>query len=695
MTGSNLVGWIAIQTAATMFAWSASAAQTSLPPTEAFARLPDLDFVTLSPDGAKLAWVRDVGGDPVIVIYDLAQRKPLKQIRPEQRFKVRDLVWSGSETVLFTLSVTWDHDPGYGRRRHEIFRVLATETKEGPARPLLMEDAARRHVTSARIVFEQADRSDIVTMSSWDFSEIHRTQELGSRLAGGRKDSGWVYSLFEVNTYSGKSRRLESGTPFTNRWIVDARGQPVARSDWNPEMKDYSVHARQGRGWKKIFGADSDRELELVGLSIDGKTVVAIGTGDDDYLKAWTLPLDGQPMQKLHEDAARDVEWGITDRFTGAVVGLQLGGLEPVVHWLDPHMRAIQQAVDKAFPHRQVSVFDRTHDYRRVLVRVEGPTTAPEYLLVDLSRGTADLIGAAYPQLIDVPLGARKPVSYRARDGLTIPAYVTLPSDRAPRNLPAVVLPHGGPEARDEPGFDWWSHFLASRGYAVLQPQFRGSTGYGATLQVAGLRQWGRAMQDDLADGVEHLVKEGVIDPARVCIVGASYGGYAALAGAAFDTDRYVCAASINGVADLPAMFGYLKNRYGDESETLLAWREMVGRPSDADLASISPARNVAGIRIPILLLHGSDDVVVPFTQSSDFARALKEQGKPHKLVELPGEDHWMSRSEFRLRAMSELEQFLDQHLQPGPPPTKGPANVGIASMGGGSGDDPDRSTEP
>jgi dipeptidyl aminopeptidase/acylaminoacyl peptidase len=227
-----------------------------------------------------------------------------------------------------------------------------------------------------------------------------------------------------------------------------------------------------------------------------------------------------------------------------------------------------------------------------------------------------------------------------------------------------VVLPHGGPESRDARAFDWLAQFLASRGYAVLQPQFRGSTGYGEAHRKAGYRQWGRLMQDDVSDGVKALIEQGIADPKRICIVGASYGGYAALAGAAFTPELYACAVSINGVSNLPAMLSFEETYSGKDSDSVSYWKDHIGSRTSPEVISRSPSRAAANVRAPVLLLHGVNDSVVPITQSREMATALKSLAKPYTLIELPGEDHWLSRSDSRTRVLTEMEAFLATHLQ-------------------------------
>jgi dipeptidyl aminopeptidase/acylaminoacyl peptidase len=197
----------------------------------------------------------------------------------------------------------------------------------------------------------------------------------------------------------------------------------------------------------------------------------------------------------------------------------------------------------------------------------------------------------------------------------------------------------------------------------VLRPQFRGSTGFGDAFRRAGYRQWGARMQDDVTDGVKAMIADGIADAHRICIVGGSYGGYAALAGAALTPDLYRCAISVNGVADLPAMIGWVKAQNGAESDSLAYWISNIGSPFDRQVIARSPVNGADRIRIPVLLMHGVDDTVVPIGQSESMARALAAAGRPFEFIRLPGEDHWLSRSETRLRVLTEIEAFIKKSM--------------------------------
>ncbi|MEJ0042064.1 MAG: prolyl oligopeptidase family serine peptidase [Rhizomicrobium sp.] len=225
-------------------------------------------------------------------------------------------------------------------------------------------------------------------------------------------------------------------------------------------------------------------------------------------------------------------------------------------------------------------------------------------------------------------------------------------------------MPHGGPDLRDWIRFDWWAQFLANRGYAVFQPNFRGSKGYGHAFTDAGLGQWGLKMQDDITDGVKALIADGTADPKRICIVGASYGGYAALAGATFTPDLYACAASISGVADLGRMIDYERKMHGRHSGSVSFWQSRIGAPDDAArIDATSPALHADRVRIPILLMHGKLDTTVPYAQGEAERDALERAGRKVEFATFDVDDHYLTLASTRLQMLTNLERFLKANI--------------------------------
>jgi dipeptidyl aminopeptidase/acylaminoacyl peptidase len=293
------------------------------------------------------------------------------------------------------------------------------------------------------------------------------------------------------------------------------------------------------------------------------------------------------------------------------------------------------------------------------VILATGPRVPGTYYLLSRENLELSRIGDRYAshlkpeQLHDV-----ERVSYVARDGLTIPAYLTRPVASGP--LPMVVLPHGGPTTRDYLGFDPVAQFLASRGLAVLQPNFRGSSGYGAAFEAAGYGEWGLAMQDDVTDGVRAMIERGIADAERICIVGWSYGGYVALMGAVKTPDLYRCAVSGAGITDIRRMLSEgARYKFG------LKDRPAVGdyQKDRGKLKDTSPINNVEAIKIPILLVHGDKDRSVPIGHSKKMAAKLKKLGKPHRMVVLKDGNHRLSLERNRVQFLRELESFLTENL--------------------------------
>jgi dipeptidyl aminopeptidase/acylaminoacyl peptidase len=632
-------------------------------PAEAFGSVPQISNVELSPDGTMLAWSEVIAGGSRVVMFDLGTRKNKHEVPVMPPVKLRSLTWADNETLLLTASNVAAF--GTGRAdNYEVYRTYAVDVAGGNARMLLMEGGDRSLVTGAALLAWRTSKPKTVVMSTWDYAQTHARVQTGSRLAGGRKDSGWVSQVFEVDTRTGKGTRVAIGTQFTDDWIVNKDGKPVARSEWIPESEIYSIAASSGGGgWKQLLRQEHRGTRVMYGLTRDETAIIISDTNPDGRQILRTLPLDGSEGKVLLEDAAADVSHVRYDRITRTPVSAVLGGLEQPERWLDTEAERQVRKVSGAFKGKRVWVYGRSEDAKRVLAVVEGPSSPPIYYFVDYTAGTADIVGEAYPKLIDAKLGEVRAIHYAARDGEKVPAYLTLPPGSEASKLPLILLPHGGPEARDENSFDWWAQFLAARGYAVLQPQFRGSTGFGKPWRQAGYRQWGGLMQDDLTDGVKALVEQGIADPERICIVGASYGGYAALAGAAFTPDMFRCAVSINGVSDLPRMLGYERQHSGEESDALAYWREHIGPSTDKQVIAKSPLRSAAQIKIPVLLMHAADDTVVPVSQSEAMSRELRELRKKVSFVRLAGEDHWLSQTATRVQMLKELEKFLDANM--------------------------------
>lgn len=329
--------------------------------------------------------------------------------------------------------------------------------------------------------------------------------------------------------------------------------------------------------------------------------------------------------------------------------------------WFDADLKKRQTMLDKTMPDREVWMQSRSRDGKRMVVYTTSPTDPGSYALFEPGARKLHRFAAINDMLEDVQLAETQYLRYEARDGLSIPAYLTLPVGREAKNLPLIILPHGGPfGVRDTLDYNMEVQFLANRGYAVLQPNFRGSESYGEEFYKRGEGQIGRGMQDDLDDGMDWLAKQGVINPSRVCIVGSSYGGYAALWGVIRNPERYRCAASFAGVTDFKSQLKYdgksLRSRYAR------AWRDKIRGEEDFDLDSVSPSKNIARLDRPILLAHGDVDSNVPYSQFKKMVDAAKKARKPIESHTYKGEGHGFDDSANQKDWLDRLEAFLALH---------------------------------
>jgi dipeptidyl aminopeptidase/acylaminoacyl peptidase len=647
---------------ALMSAICISTASEAAVPVDAYGNLEAVKMVRINPAGQMLAWVANDGKNTQVTVLELASRKTLRSFSVEKGFKVRDIDWADDDTLLFAVSATLTSTRRNWPSRLELLRWLAADVKSGETRILLTE-GNKRVLGGSQLVRKRIDRPATLVMSSMDFAPQSQGTEIGTRLGGKRRTSGYLLNVFEINTDDGKSKLLDSGTPFTTEWMANAQGAPVVRSEWNAEFGKFSVLAKDGAGWRRILEVENGGNSFLGGLVEDETAVAVVTSNGQKRSSLWALPLDGSPAKKLVDESLLDAEGLVLDPFDDRIVGVRFGGAERPFRWVDTATEKRYAALGRTFAGRESEIISRSADNKRIVVQVESGSAPPVYYLIDYAAKTADIVGEQYPGLVDQAQGTVREFKYAARDTYPLFGYLTIPPGAADKNLPLVVLPHGGPESRDNDDFDWWSQFLASRGYAVFRPQFRGSTGLGDEHRLAGRGQWGLLMQDDVTDGVKALATQGIIDPKRVCIVGASYGGYAALAGAAFTPELYACAVSVAGVADLPEMLAYDEEMTGDESDTTLYWRESIGSRDEPKVAQKSPARFARNFRAPVLLLHGTNDSVVPIAQSQLMANALKAAGAPHQFITLDSEDHWLSSGATRIRMLTEVEKFLAAHL--------------------------------
>ena len=333
--------------------------------------------------------------------------------------------------------------------------------------------------------------------------------------------------------------------------------------------------------------------------------------------------------------------------------------------FLDKDVEALYKRLEKELgTDLEIVITGMNKNEDKFLVRTYSDRSLGAYYFYDLNSDNLSKLADVSPWLNEDDMVEMKPISYKSRDGLTINGYLTLPKGKEPKNLPVVINPHGGPWARDGWGFNPEVQFLANRGFAVLQMNFRGSTGYGKAFWEASFKQWGKKMQDDITDGVQWLIEEGIADPDRIGIYGGSYGGYATLAGLVFTPDLYTCGVDYVGVSNLFTFFNSIPPYWKPHLEK---WYEMVGNPEKDSLllVEISPVFHVDKIKAPLFVAQGKHDPRVNIEESNQIVEALKKKGIDVPYMVKEDEGHGFHNEENRFDFYEAMEKFLVKHLNP------------------------------
>ena len=489
----------------------------------------------------------------------------------------------------------------------------------------------------------------------------------------------FVADIYKADIMTGESELVERGRLIeknemgtrlgpqsvrTEGWAVDVNGTPFLRFDVDYAHHQKLVFARAiGSGqWNRFtsFPMIEGKPGIIFAALASPTTVYAFDRNGGDRRALWEYDMaSGRPLRQVMADPAAEAVGAQINGFKGELAGVVfMKDGQPKSVYLSKALAAAQAALDASFPQYPIKrIVAYSRNLGVLVVRAEGPSLQPTFLLFDARRMEIAVLGQG--QVPPGELGATQTLHYPSSDGRTITAYLTLPP-RGGKGLPLVVMPHGGPEVQDTLDYEGWRQFLASRGYAVLQPQFRGSDGFGLAHEAAGHGSWGTAVQDDVRAGVALVEKQGTADASRVCIFGWSYGGYMALAGAAFSPDLYKCAISGAGLSDLGAMMSYEIARTGGKSDVVAYWNARMG--GDPGRSQASPVRSAASISIPVLLIHGERDETVPIKQSELMNEALKKAGKPVTFIRLAGEGHSPS---FRKEAemLRQVEAFLAETI--------------------------------
>ena len=623
---------------------TARAADTP-PPLSAFGKLPAIGKVAMSPDGKRVAFVSQANGLQLVEVDIETGARAYAPVQDANSIPV--MMWASNDSVFYTASHTeksmgmrYEIWAGYllNIRTGKRYRVYSEMPEYGLS---LVDDFHRIH----------RDGAYYMTASNYHVTASNYLID-------------YITAIYAFSLAHGSVRLDEDGRRIVN-WAVAGDGLVIARSEFDDDTRLWSLRYKGDHGWHVIYSKVCDDELPVLkGIGRDGRSVL-LYFRDDPFSDAYVeLQPDGQFGTPLMTNHSRYSP--LFNPKTHALAGFSSETSIQDYVFYDPAFGSLPGEIGRVAGAAHAEITDVSEDPKQLVLLAEEPGCPASYTAVNLNTGGRRLIGSTYPDLPAAWLSPKQRIRYPAGDGLMIDALLTRPVKAGNGPCALVVLPHGGPESFDDERFDWMAQALASRGYMVLQANYRGSSGYGHEFVARGYGEWGRRMQTDLSDGVRYLVDQGLADPARVAIAGASYGGYAAMAGVALQSGIYNCAVAMSGISDVRAyMADMLRDaRYNRNHRTYRYWGRFVGDESGWD--AISPLRHASQVTAPLLLLHGRDDAVVGFEQSARMCDALRQLGKAADLVLLNDEDHYLSKEATRVQTLEAMMAFLAKYNPPG-----------------------------
>ena len=628
--------------------WGESAEQ--IPP-EVFGSIPDVQQLSLSPSGEKVVYLARLNksvdssakGGVIVGVMDLKTNEISYPLRSDnESFFIRRVRWAGDESLLVSADFP---DVRNGSPTMES-RLLTVSIKSGKAKSILTNKFIRKLNWIPQIQDSVVD---------------YLSDEPDSILLALRSESNFP-TVYKININKRKPKVVQKSLKNIIKWMADQQGRVrigIRRKDTTYTILERGVPEKK---WRELFEFDAFSEDEVwpLGFGLDPNELY-ISAYHHGRQAIFKIDLTADPSKKelVLEDKQFDVDGKlIYSKKTREVIGSTYSAHDAYVFW-EPEYQKIQRLINRTLPDTSNYIISMSDDEQKFIIYSTSDIDSGSYYFIDIKKKKFSRLAKAYPGLPPEKMSKKLPFSYVARDGLMIHGFLTLPkSYKKDVLLPTIVFPHGGPISYDGSGFDLWTQFFASRGYAVLQMNFRGSSGYGYDFMAAGLKGWGKAMQTDIEDGIKALVSKGIADKDKMCIVGASYGGYAALMGLIQTPDLYRCGISFAGVTDLSYMVR--KSRFYTNHEVV---KEQIGHNHKA-LKNVSPVNFAENIKAPVLLIHGEKDRVVRVQHSRKMFKKLLNKEKQVAYEELEGGDHYLSNNNNRMKTFKLIDEFLNAHLQ-------------------------------
>ncbi len=621
-------------------------APSKILPISTYGSLPEIKNIKLSPDGKTLSMVTNNKGKLMLITYNFSSKKSHKVLTTDNINVVLNWYkWANNDILLVSVAYPNSAD-GVQYTSTQLLKFDLTKN-DSVVRLIKPRDARVRKEKPAQF------QDGVISLLPNEPDKI--LIEVNFEMANHP-------SIYEVNVRTNKRTRIKGPSKDVEHWIVTRQGKPkIAKGHYRTKVF-YRLFNEKDKSWRNLYSYEvfEKNKVTILGFDLDPNIIYirALHQGKNAIYKV-NITDKNLTRELIYWDEKYDVNGSlIYSPKTGAVVGLNHKGSDDNKIYWDKEYLKIKQSLNNSLPNAKNTIISMTRDLNKYILFSRSAKTAGDYLMVDRKNNTMSLLGKIYPNINENNYAKKKLINYTARDGLAIEAYLTTPINHEIKTKPpAIILPHGGPMARDFDGFDYWAELFANRGYVVFQPNFRGSSGYGFDFEMASIGGWGKAMQDDLQDAVAWLKEQNIIDSESVCIAGASYGGYAALMAAVKHGETFKCAASFAGVSDIELII--------DRSYRFTNKEIVEKQFSNSDIDSVSPINFADKMNIPILLIHGTADRVVPVKHSQNMAKKLKRYRKNVKYVEIKNANHHLSVQAHRIQTLEEMVKFFDKHLKP------------------------------
>lgn len=621
---------------------------------EAFGTLPELTNVRISPDGSKLLMLQNIDGQLIITTRSLEDLSEPMYGLPFDKGRYAWAEWLTNEEILAGLSYTERYKGG--DLFNSAFGMVSVDWKGEKA---------------TLIADPNVDYRDIIPLYDLRVIDIMKDDPdhiLVQVVGDGNPERGWKRDVYKRNIRTQDMEIYHQGVRTIKRWVSDKdhnirlgfgvpRGLSImeardiahyrkdVNSDWI-ELYDYNI--RYGSGvtrddreeapYRVISLSSNPSELFVTKANQYGKQALYIYNVDSEKFVSEIASNDKYDLENFVFDDQYNLE------------SYKFEGERPTIVHVGERGEKLNNIFAQTFPGSTVEIESQSKDKNRMIIRVTSPTDPGTFYFYDENQKKIEMIGYIYQKVDLEKLSPMTPIEYKARDGLIIPGYLSLPHGVGEKNLPTIILPHGGPLTRDNWRFDFWVQFLTTQGYAVLQMNYRGSTGYGEDYMEKGFHEWGRKMVEDINDGAKWMISQGYADPNKMCIVGASYGGYAALQTVVKDETLYKCSVAFAPVTDLSMEFRNINTTFIESKE----WT----------YDEASPSNHINKFNIPILMFHGDLDENVDVKNTRTFNNKMERAGKDIKYIEFENENHFLLNQEYRIRFLRELGHFLEKHLK-------------------------------